>query len=100
MVSVESIGGSLLMRHDMHHFSVTVGVIWGMRVVPHGAGSRFRCAIRSICRSLRALDWLSGTPDFVRCHVVEETQEFARDITRKAAARDDYGVHPAAPAMP
>ncbi len=44
MVSVESIGGSLLMRHDMHHFSVTVGVIWGMRVVPHGAVSRFRCA--------------------------------------------------------
>lgn len=110
MVNVESIGGSLLVQHYatrlaepshvtmvstasraylMHLVPITCGVVWDMRVTPSGKDSLFRCAIEvDMPPAVRFLGRLSGTPFFVRRHLVEETVGFARDIARKVDLSD------------
>ena len=109
MINVESIGGSLMVQHYetrradkdhvtmvseasraylMHVAPVKVGVVWDMQVMPDGPStSRFRCEIDvAMPLAVRLLGLTTGTPLFVRRHLVEETNGFARDIARKHLA--------------
>ena len=49
----------------------------------------FRCAIEvDMPAAVHVLGLLSGTPFFLRRHLVEETVGFARDIARKVNLRE------------
>ena len=110
MVNVESIGGSLLVQHYatqradknhvtmiadasraylMHVVPVKIGVVWDMQVLPDGPEtSRFRCTIDvAMPLAVRVLGLFNGTGFFVKRHLVEETEGFARDIARKCGTR-------------
>ena len=109
MVNVESIGGSLLIQHYatqradkdhvtmvagasraylMHLVPVEIGVIWDMQVLSEGPEtSRFRCTIDvAMPPAIRVLGLFNGTGFFVKRHLIEETEGFARDIARKCGA--------------
>ena len=110
MVNVESIGGSLLIQHYktelaepdhvimrsaasraylMHLVPVQVDVVWDLQLLPDGPNaSRFRCAIDvEMPTIVHLLGLTTGSPIFVKRHLIEETRGFANDITRKHNAK-------------
>ena len=106
MLNVESIGGVLLVQHYhevrigksfvqlvsersrayvMHLVPVAIWVRWTMGITPEAADeSTFSCMVETTMPGLVLLmSRATGLPGFIRRHIIEETEGFAADITRK-----------------
>ncbi len=110
MVNVESMAGALIIQHYetellepnhvrlfsrrsraylMHLIPFHLQVIWEMQVFRVSRDeSRLRCTI-DVRNPLwvRLVGWFNATNYWIRQHLIEETQGFARDLGRKGPLR-------------
>lgn len=110
MVNVEAMAGALIIQHNrtelleanhvrlfskrsraylMHLVPFHLQVGWEMQVSGVSASeSVLRCTIDVRNPSwVRFIGWFNGTNYWIRKHLIEETQGFARDLSHKSADR-------------